>query len=313
MQKSKLPIYLFYGEEDFLIAEKIKELKAQIPAHELLEGEKLSLTALSDALCSGSLFSQAKLVVIKEAKNGADDQAAVIGLLQNLSAGTTAVFVSAGADKRTKLYKWIAEHGEVVEFKTFAPWEQVELNNWLQAQARGKGRRLGEAAASRLAEITGNNLRLLAGEIEKLVTYIGGRAEITTADVEALASAGETNAFALMDALRSKDLRRSLLLFENLLRNKEDMFSLIGLLASQYRLMLQIKSLSGRESEPNKIARLVGGSPYYVRKCSDGLGRFTATELENDLARLLSAGLKLKTGENAAPAFELLLTELCGR
>ncbi|OGB89190.1 DNA polymerase III subunit delta [candidate division WOR-1 bacterium RIFCSPHIGHO2_01_FULL_53_15] len=309
MSRSKNPVFLFFGEEDFLIDEKIKEFKSRFSAPEFLDGEKLSLTTLSDSLCGGSLFTADKLVVIKEAK--IDDQAAMIGLLQKLSDGTTVVFASSSADKRTKLYKWIVEHGEAVEFKTFAPWEQDKLLNWIGDRARGKGKKISQAAARLLQEICGGNLRLLDGEIEKIITYIGERAEIGSADVLALASAGETSAFALMDALREKDIRRSLTLGQALLRNKEDIFSLLGLMTSQYRLMLQIKSLAGRESEPNAIARLVGGSPYYVRKCSAHIGRFTLPELKKHLAALLAAGLKFKTGENQSVNFELLLADLC--
>jgi DNA polymerase-3 subunit delta len=309
MKNKQLPIFLFYGEEDFLIDEKIKEFRSRFSAHELLDGEKLSLTALSDSLCGGSLFAADKLVVLREAK--IDDQAAVIALLQNLSDGTSVVFAASSADKRTKLYKWIAEHGEIFEFKTFAPWEQDELARWIAVKVKARGKSISREAGFRLQEICGSNLRLLDGEIEKIVTFIGERAEITEGDVEGLAAAGETSAFALMDALRGKDLRKSLSLFQALMRDKADVFSLLGLLASQYRLMLQIKSVADREKDPNRLARLVGGNPYYVRKCAAGISRFTLAELRQALAAILAAGLKFKTGENQPVNFELLLSDLC--
>ncbi|MDD5594533.1 MAG: DNA polymerase III subunit delta, partial [Candidatus Margulisbacteria bacterium] len=182
---------------------------------------------------------------------------------------------------------------------------------WIGERAQKQGKKISPEAARVLQEITGSNLRLLAGEIEKIATFVGERPAIGEADVLVLAAAGETSAFSLMDALREKNLKKALILFQALLRNREDVFSLLALMASQYRLMLQIKSLSGRESDPNRVARLVGGSPYYVRKCSAGLGRFTLAELKNDLSLLLLAGQKLKTGEQQAAALELLMIDLC--
>jgi DNA polymerase-3 subunit delta len=221
------------------------------------------------------------------------------------------VFCAASIDKRSKFYKFVDEHGEIVEFPTFAPWEQEELLGWIKERVRSAGKNISYDAARLLREITGSNLRLLAGEIGKITTYIGARPEISEADVLALAASGETSAFSLMDALRNKDLKSAQLLWRGLQRNKEDLFSLLALMASQYRTMLQVKSLAGRESDPNRLARLIGGRPYYVKKCSGGLGRFTLPELKNDLSLLLAAGQKLKTGEDQAATFDLLLADLC--
>ncbi len=307
MRTSKPRIYLFHGEEDFLIDEKIKGLKAEFANHETLDGENITLESLSGALCSYSLFGGEKLVIIRDLEIDAENQEGIISLLKNIPPGTAAAFYLSGIDKRSKFFKWISEHGEIEEFKTFAPWEQHELTRWVRDRAR-----ITEGAARLLIEVCGNNLRLLASEIEKLITYAGERGEIQGKDVEALASPGEISAFALLDALRAKDLDSSLSLFQVLLRNGEDLFSLLGLFAAQYRLMLQIKSLPEREREPGRMAKVIKGSPYFIRRCCDNLGRFTLEELKEDLFRLADTSLQLKTGAQQPVVFELLLASLCG-
>lgn len=311
MQKSKLPICLYYGDEDFLIDGKIKELKAKFSAHEFIDGEKISLTALSDALCGGSLFAADKLVIIKDPKFAVEDQAAVVDLLGNVSDGTTVVFVSSNVDKRTKLYKLINERGEAIEFKTFAPWEQAALLGWIRKRALQGGKTISEDGAQLLQEICGNNLRLLAGEIEKLITYAGERKEISEDDVSRLASPGEISAFALLDALRFKKTGEALNLFQQLIKNREDLFQLTGLLAHQYRTMLQIKSANSRD--PNYLAGMTGGRPFFIKKCLENIDGFSLIELKEILGLLLDANLKLKTGEQKEAAFELLLVSLCRR
>jgi DNA polymerase-3 subunit delta len=308
MQTSRPQIFLFHGEEDFLIDEKIRELKAGFANHETLDGENLTLESLSSALCSHSLFGGEKLIVIRDAV----DQDELISRLENIAPGTTVVFRLPAVDKRSKFFKWIDEHGEVEEFRTFAPWEQHELAGWIKDCVRRGGKKISEGAARLLIEICGSNLRSLANETEKLITDVGGREEVREADVEALASPGEISAFALLDALRAKDLGRSLSLFQVLVRNGQDLFSLLGLIASQFRLMLQIKSLPEREREPGRLARVVRGSPYFIRRCSDNLGRFTLEELKENLSRLAETSLQLKTGAQQPVVFELLLASLCG-
>jgi DNA polymerase-3 subunit delta len=315
MIKLKLPVFLFYGEEDFLIAEAVEKLKRQIanPAFNLetLDGGTLTLPTLSASLRTQPLLGGEKLVIVRDFAVAAAEQAELISFLANVPTDLKVVFCAAGVDKRSKFFKFLDERGEVVEFKAFAPWEQEELLAWIKERARRAGKNISYEAARVLREITGSNLRLLASELAKIATYVGARPEIGEADVLALAAAGEASAFSLMDAVRGKDLKSAQILWRNLQRNKEDIFPLLALMASQYRTMLQVKSLAGRESDPNKLARLIGGSPYYVKKCSDGLGRFTLGELKNDLSLLLAAGLKLKTGEDQSATFDLLLTELC--
>ena len=314
--KSKLPVFFFYGEEDFLLAEAVDKLKCQIadPAFnlEILDGQSLTLAALSASLRTQPLLGGAKLVIIRDFEVEAKEQDELISFLKVTPPDLKVVFCAAALDRRSKLFKFLDEHGEVVEFKTFAPWELDELLNWIRGRAQKQGKSISPEAARLLQEISGSNLRLLAGEIDKLVTFAGGREAIAEPDVLALAAAGETSAFALSDALRAKDLKRALALFQALLKNKEDIFPLMALLASQYRIMLQVKSLAGRETDFNRIARLIGGNPYYVKKCSANLGRFTLSELRAALPRLLEAGNRLKTGENQAVVLELLMADLCG-
>jgi DNA polymerase-3 subunit delta len=309
-------LYLFYGEEDFLIDEKIRTLKNKFENPtlniEVIGGENLSSEQLSSALQTSPLLGGDKLVIIRDLAVDAGNQEDLISAIKNIPAGVTVVIQSPEIDKRSKFYKLVDETGEVVEFKTFAPWEANELTAWIKDRARKSGAAISEAAARRLLEISGNNLRLLASEIEKLSVYIGERKEIGEEDVSQLASPGEVSAFDLLDALRKKDLKGALSLFQNLLRNKEDLFQLLSLLTTQYRLMLQIKALSGKEKDAWKVAKMVKGSPYFVKKCMEGIGRFTLPELKADMEKLLETGLKLKSGESQTITFELLLTALCG-
>lgn len=314
-KKAKLPVFLFFGEEDFLIDETVGKFKRQIINPdlnlELLDGRSLSPAALSAALRTQPLLGGEKLVIIRDFEVVTEEQEQLISFLKDISPDLKVVFCAAAIDKRSKFYKFIDGAGEVVEFKPYAPWEQDQLTAWIRERVAEQGKKISPGAARVLQEIAGSNLRLLSGEIGKIVTYIGDRAEIAEEDVLSLAAAGEASAFSLMDALRDKDLKKSLALFQVLLKNKEDIFSLMGLMSSQYRLMLQVKSLGGRETDPNRIARLIGGSPYYIRKCSSNLGRFTLAELKQDLARLLAAGQKIKTGELQTTVLELLMADLC--
>ncbi|MBI5078802.1 DNA polymerase III subunit delta [Candidatus Saganbacteria bacterium] len=295
--------------------EKINIMKRQAGDFSLniecLDGGDLSLETLSAAVNSSPLLGGEKLVIVRNPKITPENQEIYLTLIKNMPPGIKLVFAARTADKRTKFYRYIEEKGEVREFKTFAPWEQRALTEWIIDRAGKSGKSISEEGARVLQETCGNNLRVLSSEIEKLATFIGERGEIGEDEVKRLASPGEINAFALLDALREKNIKQSLSLFQNLLKNKEDPFQLLSLLATQYRLMLQIKSLDGKESDPKRIAGIVHGSPYFVKKCMEKIDAFTTKELKEDMENLLEANLKMKTGEPPAVIFELLLTSLC--
>lgn len=310
----KQQIYLYYGEEEFSIAEKLDELKGKIdnPALnvEILEGEGLAPGIMASALQTVPMFGGEKLVIIRDLENKEE----YLPAIKNILPGVKVIFQCTSVDKRSKFYKLINAIGEVAEFKTYAPWETDALVRWIEARAQRQGKRIQTAAARLLQEICGNSLRVLAGEIEKLITYIGDKKEITEEDVRALSSQGEISAFALLDALRQKETKKVLTLFQILLRNKAEMFQLLSLMTTQYRLMLQIKAVSSRnEKDPGKVAKTVGGNPYFVKKCMENIDRFSLDELKNDLELLLEANLKMKTGEPPSITFEILLAALCGK
>lgn len=314
MQK---PIYLFYGEEGFLIEEKIREIKHKFAGSSLsienVDSSDFSPESLAASLQTMPLLGGDKLVIVRGFDSDKEQAETMKEALKNIPEGTTVVFQAAEIDKRSSLYKWIQKEGEAFEFKTFAPWEQTELAGWVKERAHRTGKKISSEAAERLVETVGNNLRLLVSEIEKLAVYCGERSEITEEDVRKMVMPGEKSAFDLLDSLRDKDLKRSLSLFKQLLRNKEDLLQLLSLMAKQYRTMLQIKALpSGSARDPWQAARLIGGSPYFIKKCAAGINRFSAEELKSALVKLLEANLKLKTGVDQAVAFELLLTSLCG-
>src|SRR5205085_1000495 len=79
---------------------------------------------------------------------------------------------------------------------------------------RGYRRKLARDAELELKQRLGDDLRLIATELEKLALYAGDRAQITRADVEAIiAPVREEEFFAVGEAVAEGDLARALQLF----------------------------------------------------------------------------------------------------
>lgn len=300
-------IYLFFGDEDFIIDQKIKEIKKRItnPSMnvEQLDGDEDNYAKIVSALATQPFFGGEKLIVIENIDLKLKVWAGLIDSLKVVSPETIVVFKADSVSKATKIYKYIDEVGDVYEVRAFADWEQDQVISWITREVKDQGKSIGHQAAVDLQETCGNSLRKLNSEIEKLITYIGDRNNITSEDVFALASPGLVNSFALSDALGEKDLKRTLETYQTLYKNRVPIFPLLSLLASQYRTMLQI-TLGDKTIRAN---------PYFIRKCREKAKRFSRDELSRNLELLLETGLKLKSGESQLSTVELLFASLCGK
>lgn len=333
--KAQNNIFLFYGDEDYLIDCEVKRLVPRGAGAlnlEVIDGEDVSVSDIVNLISSTSLLSSEKFVVIKDPwflksqkargarSGGAEEESEerkdgvkqLIPPLGFLSGGVKVIFVVYGSvDKRKKIFNVIERLGAVKEFKPFADWEQEKLLSWIMEEGRSKGKKIGSHACRLLMEISGSNLRALSSEIEKIVTFIGDKDAIGGADVEAIASSGGVSVFSLLGSLRERNVASSLRSLNKLIRNREEPASLLSLIATQFRMMLQIKGSQEMNLGESEIARRLGANPYFVRRCAEGAHNYSLAELKDCIFTLHSADLKLKSGFASPPVLlELMIIDM---
>jgi DNA polymerase-3 subunit delta len=268
---AKAPVLLVCGDDDFGVKERAREVFGQWSEeiggldHEMIDatvgnsGEALAaLSKLRAALQTLPFFGSGKVIWLRSCNFMGEERAAearavtenLSDLAQELKAFSwqnVRLLVSAGkVDKRKTFYKTLEKIGSV---EMFAGWS-ADDRDWA-GQAENLALRIlgqlrkeisGEALA-RLVAYTGPHPRALRSEIEKLFLYVGARARIDTADVEAIVTRHkQARAFALGDALGERNLPRVLrCLDEELWEMRRDtQHNEIGLL---YGLISKVRSL----------------------------------------------------------------------
>lgn len=193
----------------------------------------------------------------------------------------------------------------------FTPPHGAQLENWLSRRASAQGAKLTPEAARLLAAEVGENLRLLAGEIDKLSTYAGKGGQIRVEDVRLLTPASrQTRIFDLTDALARRERSRALALLHALLAAGESPLGIVALTAYQTRTLLQVKSLAERGMRAAQIAQTAGMAPFVVEK-SLGLARqLSFAQLEAAHRTLLDVDTALKRSRMTPEmALDLLVVE----
>ncbi len=185
--------------------------------------------------------------------------------------------------KWTKLLK---KETVVVEVNAF---DHKMTEGWLNDQAKEKSFQLTSAGLEHLMERCGTNLLQLSSEIEKLALYVGENGVVDEKVVDLLvARTLEQNVFALTDLAVKQRMDEALLIYHDLLKQKEDPLKLLALLARQLRIYYQVKELTRRGYSQKQMAGQLKLHPYVVKLAGEQIERFE----QNTLLKLLEEAAK---------------------
>lgn len=189
---------------------------------------------------------------------------------------------------------------------------QGELAAWIRARAKSKGARIDPAAVDALIGLIGNDLRLLDSELEKLAAYCG-ESPITLADVRQLVPlAREAVVWDLIDAIAQKRLGAAMDTLRRLLNEGEPALRIFGLMASEYRLLIQARTLLDQGYTEERIAMRLGVHPWRLRQRMEAARRTTTESLKAIYRLFLQTDVEIKTGvQEAEAALEFLVARLC--
>ena len=139
----------------------------------------------------------------------------------------------------------------------------------------------------------------LYNECNKLKTYKINDKYISKDDVEELSfkrlgDSTETT-FQFSRALAEKDKKSALKLYQELLNYKIEPLSIIGLLASQFRIMYQVKNLEEKNMRNDEIASSLKEKPYRITKTRELTRYYSKREILDLMIKLEDIDLKIKT------------------
>lgn len=294
-----------------------------------LEGRILNLDDLNNAANAMPFLSDHRLVILSNpytAFKGVKELKKLVKFIESLPPTTTLVlaeFLDSPAKKNKSLSDWlrklilISSDGVKIFSSELNNPTQGEMPIWIvketkrQAGVLGKKSGIENSAASKLADMVGENTRIAAQEIAKLLEYVNYERDITLQDVEQVSIvSSQQDVFALVDALGNKDGRQAQLVLQQLLQT-EDPFPLWGMVVRQFRLLLLIREVMDTGGGQDVIIRDLHLHPYVAGNLMGQARRLELSGLEKVYHRLLDLDESIKTGQMTIDlALELLVVEL---
>ena len=188
-------VYLFHGDDDYLKEEKVRALidRATDAATrdfnlDVRRAPELDAGSLGIALDSLPMMADRRVVVIRDVTTLKKDARTVLArYLERPAADTVLVLVAASG---TKPDAALADAATAIDFR---PLNEADLEKWAAQRASALGAVIEPRAIELLCSATGNDLALLAGEIDKLRSYANG-GPIGESEIEAIVGVrhGET-------------------------------------------------------------------------------------------------------------------------
>lgn len=308
------PAYLLYGEEAYLKKQyKDKLTKAMLPESDTVnyayyEGKGTNPAELIDLAETMPFFADRRLIVVENSgffKNATPELADYI---KNMPETACFIFVESEVDKRGKMYKAVKDKGRAVEM---GRQDEKTLLYWLAGMVKKEGKQIKESTARYLVAKTGTDMENLEKEMEKLFSYTLGQTEITVQDVDEICTTQVTiKIFDMVEAVAAKQQKQALDYYYDLLALKEPPMRILYLLARQFKLLMEVKDLSGRGYDKPQIAKTAGLHPFvagkYIKQCRS----FSKEELRSIMEEAANTEEMVKTGRlNDRMSVELFIVK----
>ena len=185
------------------------------------------------------------------------------------------------------------------ELKKRLEYKTVELNPETFIKNELKGYYLENGVVKLLLDYCKDDITKLQNECIKLKNYKIDDAKITKQDVEEMVieKLGDQQelTFAFTRALAEKDKKDALKKYKELLNYQIEPLSIIGLLASQIRIIYQVKALEDQGMSNQEIAKTLDKKPFYIQKTSELTRYYTKKELLELIIKLENIDIQIKT------------------
>lgn len=192
-----------------------------------------------------------------------------------------------------------------------SPLKGKNLINWMQDEARSKGKELPTAAAEYLRFSCGDDPALLSQEIEKASLYLGQKPRNITVGVfqdVGCRTAGR-NLFELIDAVAERRGSAALEVFGELMAQGKPPVMLVSMLSRHFLQMLEASCFLREGISPQNLASVMGIHPFVAKKLTKQTRSFSLLEIERILDSILELDLTIKKGKGTP---DLLIASFLG-
>lgn len=322
-EKTPQQLYIFHGEETFLLNHYLQQLK-KLLIDDLTESfnfhrlnnETFDIQRFADAVENLPMMAEFTMVQVDDIdlfKLNEADRNKMSEILDDIPEYCTVVFtyetVAWHPDKRQKkFYSVIEDNATVVEF---AKQDQRDLIAWITRHFLANQKRISPDLCAYLIEITGGTMTALSGEIKKICAYSGAET-ICKADIDAVVEPVlDAVVYQMTDYLGQKRYAQALEKLQQLLKMQEDPIAILGAVGGHLRRISMARTLLDHGKPYGELMSMYRMGDYPARKLMESARRFSPEFCKKAADLVLETDHRMKTSfDEKERLLEMLLLQL---
>ena len=309
-------VYLFTGEEDYLVRYYLKSLREKILSDEafavfnnpVFDGEDIDFSAIIEAVKSPPMMSDYKLIEWRHAdftalrEGGLDSLEELISVCEEHPYSIVAFTADEeGVDFGTakKPSAFIKRFDKSINILKFEKSTENQLYAWLKKHFNSQGITVGLDTVQTLVFRSGRSMDVLVGEVNKLcaLALSRGKTTVTPDDVNEVASSTpECDTFALSNAILDRNRQNAYLALEEMKLRRVDYTMIMGMVARTFDDLAAISHLLDEGLGVVEIRDTLGMNEYKVKKYIPAAKKYGNERLSMIISALAKADADSKFG-----------------
>lgn len=294
MKKSNF--YLLYSDDVSLLNNEVLKLKNSLNIND--ETIYYDIDNISDIVVEAStvgMFNPYKFIVIDCSSCKDIDISLLEDYFKSYNVNSYLIFIYKGTiDSRKKLFKLISDNGIVMKLDISNDY----LNDFVNDYLKKNNYRMEGTTISYFLSRCGNNIDNIKNELDKLMLYKLDEKIINNDDISLLIQeSSDDSVFELVSAFLKNDSRKAMKLYYEFINDGMDVSQIVAIIASQIRLLFQVKRLYNEGKSNDEIAKILEfRSVYRVKYLLNDAYLYSENDLVKYLSNLADIDKAIKTG-----------------
>lgn len=306
-------IYLFYGEELFLIENAVKKIKNQfgetIKGINFISIDDTNIQELISDIETPAFGYEKKLIIARNTnilkREGKRKSTELVKIREKLDdyikenediikQTVILVFIEEDVDSRFALYKTLDKIGTVCKVDFQKP---IQLEKRMLSICNSYQVKIDNSTMKYFVETCGTNMQELINEIRKLIEYAGKDGTIKKEDIDLLTIKKLENViFDLTDNLGKRETKKALEVLQNLINNKEPIQKILINLYNHFKKLYFTKLAVKNNKDFVSSLNLKPNQTFLTGKYKMQAGYFKESELKKILQELRDLDYNYKNG-----------------
>ena len=264
------PVYIFSGDQAYLMDEAISELKKITVGassdfnFSLFYGDSNSAREIIITAKTYPMLSRMRLVVVKNADRLPENEIKSIDSYISSPSPSTCLILIVEEEKDLTL-----ENKKSVLYVDFI-LDTKEIYQQITLEAKKLGCEITKEASETLISLVGENLQDIHRELEKLALFVGNKNKISAENVERLTEKEQfKDVFQLVNAIAEKNKKKALNALLDLEATKEEPLVILNKISWRFRSIWRAKELIDKNMPQDVIIKQLRTSSkafYYIRQ-----------------------------------------------